>query len=298
MTLRQALTQRVLLGDGAMGTQLQYAGLEPGGCGEIWNLEYPERVLTIQRGYAEAGSDVLLTNTFGACRIMLQRHGAADKVREINQAGVRIAREAFGGKPGFVLGDIGPFGGLMEPHGEIPEAAVREAFREQAAALVDAGADGIIIETQTAIEELEIALDAAKEAGAACVIGSVAFDVLKNGKDARTMMGVSPEQATTVLVSHGADVAAVNCGTSIDMQWAARLLERYRASCALPTMAQPNAGTPVLENMKVVYRQDPDEMAEGVDALVAAGARIIGACCGSTPVHIAAFRRRLDKLGV
>src|SRR3954469_3347584 len=171
--LLDAIKERPLLGDGAMGTQLMLAGLEQGNCGEAWNLTHPERVLAIQRRYAEAGSDCLLTNTFGGSRIMLRRHGNAEKGAEINQAAVEIAREAFGGRPGFVIGDIGPFGGLMEPYGDFTEAEVRAAFSEQAQALVDAGADAIIVETQTSLEELGLALEAAKRAGAPCVIGSM-----------------------------------------------------------------------------------------------------------------------------
>src|ERR1700761_8268207 len=169
-TLQQAIREQPLLGDGAMGTQLMFAGLEQGACGEAWNLTHPERVLAIQRRYAEAGSDCILTNTFGGSRIMLNRHGYADDVAAVNRAAVEIAREAFGGRPGFVIGDIGPFGGLMEPYGDFTEEAVRAAFREQAQALVDAGADAIIIETQTSLEELQIGIEAAKDAGAACVI--------------------------------------------------------------------------------------------------------------------------------
>ena len=293
MTLLEAMEQKVLIGDGAMGTQLQAAGLEPGGCGEVWNVERPEVILAIQKAYVEAGSDVLISNTFGASRIMLKRHGYENRVREINMAGVRIAREAFGDKPGFVLGDIGPFGGLMEPHGEVPETEVRDAFEEQAQALVDAGADAIIAETMTALEELGIAIDAAKKAGAKVIIGCVAFDVTTNGKDVRTMMGVSPEKAAKFLEESGVQVAALNCGAGVDMGWAAKIVARYRAACSLPVMAQPNAGLPVLEKMKVVYRQDPDEFAAGVPALVEAGARIVGACCGSTPLIIRKFREHL-----
>src|SRR4051794_3006035 len=139
-----------------MGTQLMLAGLEQGNCGEEWNLTHPERVLGIQRRYAEAGSDCILTNTFGGSRGMLNRHGKGDLATEVNKAGVAIAREAFGGRPGFVIGDIGPFGGLLEPYGDFTEAEVRAAFLEQANALVDAGADAIIIETQTALEELAL----------------------------------------------------------------------------------------------------------------------------------------------
>jgi 5-methyltetrahydrofolate--homocysteine methyltransferase len=298
MTLLEAISHRVLLGDGAMGTEMQYAGLEPGGAGEIWNLNHPDRVLAIQKRYVEAGSDILLTNTFGASRIMLTRHGAADRVEAINQSGAQIAREAFGSRPGFALGDIGPFGGLMEPHGEIAPDEVRRAFREQARALVAAGVDGIIIETQTALEELEIALQESLDAGATCVIGSIAFDVTRRGNDARTMMGIAPEQAAEFLQKNGAHVAALNCGAGIDTQWAARIVERYRAVCDLPCMAQPNNGTPVLEKMKVVYKQTADEMAAGITAITSAGARIVGGCCGSAPPHIAAMRRVLDAANI
>ena len=137
---------RPLIGDGAMGTQLMLAGLEQGGCGEAWNLTHPDKVLGIQRRYAVAGSDCIITNTFGGSRIMLNRHGHAGDVAEVNKAAVAIAREAFGGKPGYVLGDVGPFGGLMEPYGDFTEAQVRDAFNEQAQALVDGGADAIIME--------------------------------------------------------------------------------------------------------------------------------------------------------
>ena len=164
--LHEAILERPLLGDGAMGTQLMIAGLEQGNCGEAWNLTHPERVLAIQRRYVDAGSDCLITNTFGGSRIMLTRHSEADHVVEVNKAGVEIARQAFGDNEGYVLGDIGPFGGLLQPFGDFTEAQVRSAFEEQAAALVDAGADAIIVETQTSLEELLIAIEASKAAGA------------------------------------------------------------------------------------------------------------------------------------
>src|ERR1700728_4384622 len=157
--LHEAARERPLLGDGAMGTQLMFAGLEQGNCGEAWNLTHPERVLAIQRRYVEAGSDCLITNTFGGSRIMLTRHSEADHVVEVNKAGVEIARQAFGHNDGYVLGDIGPFGGLLVPFGDFTEAQVQAAFEEQAGALVDGGADAIIIETQTGLEELGIAIN-------------------------------------------------------------------------------------------------------------------------------------------
>jgi 5-methyltetrahydrofolate--homocysteine methyltransferase len=293
-TLLEEIKTRVLLSDGAMGTQLQLAGLPSGHCGEAWNVDHPDRILKIQRAYAEAGSDCILTNTFGASRIMLNRHEEADRTVAINKAAVGIAREALNGK-GFVLGDMGPFGGLMEPYGEIIRADVEFAFREQARALVEAGADGIIIETQTALEELEIAIAAAKEAGAPAIIGSIAFDKMVDVDDVRTMMGISPEQAAEFMVQHGCDVLALNCGTFIDMKTAAKIIRRYHAITGLPTMAQPNAGQPVLENMQVLYKETPDEMASGLPELLESGVCIVGGCCGSTPAHIKRFRQVLQE---
>jgi len=294
-SLLDAIRERPLLGDGAMGTQLMIAGLEQGNSGEAWNLTHPDRVLAIQRRYVDAGSDCLLTNTFGGSRIMLNRHSIADEVVAINAAAVAIAREAFGGREGFVIGDIGPFGGLMEPYGEFTEAQVLDAFREQAKALVDAGADAIIIETQTSLEELRLGLIAAREAGAACVIGSMAYDVTLDGSTFRTMMGVDPERAAEDMKEHGADLVALNCGTGMDMERARQAVVRYRHVSDLPIMAQPNAGQPKLVEMKVVYDETPAQMVAGVVPLLEAGASIIGGCCGSTPDHIRAFREALDR---
>jgi 5-methyltetrahydrofolate--homocysteine methyltransferase len=294
-TLLEAICRRPLVGDGAMGTQLMLAGLEQGNCGEEWNLTHPERVLAIQRRYADAGSDCILTNTFGGSRIMLNRHGNADKTVAINQAAVKIARDAFHGREGYVIGDIGPFGGLLEPYGDFTEADVGAAFAEQAKALVDAGVDAIIIETQTSLEELLLGLNAAREAGAPCVIGSMAYDVTLDGSTFRTMMGVDPERAAEFMEEHCSNIVALNCGTGMDMTRACQAVERYRAATSLPVMVQPNAGQPKLVNMKVTYDETPDQMVTGVVPLLKAGANIIGACCGSTPDHIRAFRAEVDR---
>jgi 5-methyltetrahydrofolate--homocysteine methyltransferase len=293
--LLDAVKERPLLGDGAMGTQLMIAGLEQGNCGEAWNLTHPERVLAIQRRYVEAGSDCLLTNTFGGSRIMLNRHSHADEVVAVNTAGVELAREAFAGRDGYVIGDIGPFGGLMEPYGEFSETQVLDAFREQAKALVDAGTDAIIVETQTSLEELRLGLTAAREAGAACVIGSMAYDVTLDGSTFRTMMGVDPERAAKFMQEHGADIVALNCGTGMDMERARHAVVRYIQITDLPIMVQPNAGQPKLVDMKVVYDETPEQMVTGVVPLLEAGASIIGGCCGSTPDHIRAFRQAMDQ---
>jgi 5-methyltetrahydrofolate--homocysteine methyltransferase len=292
--LLEAIKRRPLLGDGAMGTQLMFAGLEQGGCGEEWNVTHPERVRAIQRRYVEAGSDCLITNTFGGSRIMLNRHGNAEMVVEINQASVKVARDAFGEKQGYVLGDIGPFGGLLEPFGDFSHEQVQQAFNEQAKALVDGGVDAIIIETQTALEELLLAINAARSAGASCIIGSMAYDVTLDGSTFRTMMGIDPERAAEFMQEHGVHIIALNCGTRMDMHRAREAVERYRKVTDLPIMAQPNAGQPRLVDMKIVYDETPDEMVKGVVPLLKAGANIVGACCGSTPDHIRAFRAAMD----
>jgi 5-methyltetrahydrofolate--homocysteine methyltransferase len=293
--LQDASRQRPLLGDGAMGTQLMIAGLEQGNCGEAWNLTHPERVLAIQRRYVEAGSDCLITNTFGGSRIMLTRHSEADHVVEVNKAGVEIARQAFGAKEGYVLGDIGPFGGLLQPFGEFTEAQVRSAFEEQAGALVDAGADAVIIETQTSLEELLIGIEAAQAAGSKCTIGSMAYDVTLDGTTFRTMMGIEPERAAEFMEEHGAHIVALNCGTGMEMERARDAVERYKRVTSLPVMVQPNAGKPQLINMRVVYDETPEQMVKGLIPVLKAGANIVGSCCGSTPKHIRAFRKVMDE---
>jgi 5-methyltetrahydrofolate--homocysteine methyltransferase len=296
--LHEIALKRRLVCDGAMGTQLMLAGLEQGGCGEMWNLTHADRVLGIQQRYVEAGTDCLISNTFGGSRIMLKRHGHADDLRAINQSGVRIAREAFGGRTGFVLGDLGPLGAILEPYGDLSQDEARSAYEEQARALVEAGADAIIIETQTSLDELGIAIDAAKAAGAPCVIASLAYDLSADKTFYVTMMGVQPEAAAAFAQERGADVIALNCGTGMDMPGAAKVAGIYRQHCKLPVMVQPNAGLPVLENGKAVYKQSPEDMAGGVPAALSAGANIIGSCCGSTPEHTRVISRAIQTFNL
>ena len=292
--LHEIVRERPLVGDGAMGTELMLAGLEQGGCGEAWNLTHPDRVLAIQKRYVDAGADCLITNTFGGSRIMLRRHGHESELAEINRAGARIAREAFGGKPGFVLGDVGPLGALLEPYGDLSAEAAREALEEQCRALAEGGVDAIIIETQTSLEELGLAIEAAKAAHAPCIIASLAYDLSMDGTFYKTMMGVSPEQAAEFVQESGAHIVALNCGTGMDMTGAATVTRLYREHADLPVMVQPNAGLPVLENLKAVYKQLPEDTAQAVPEVLAAGAAIVGSCCGSTPEHTRAIRRRVD----
>jgi 5-methyltetrahydrofolate--homocysteine methyltransferase len=278
-----------------MGTQLMFAGLEQGNCGEAWNLTHPEKVLEIQRRYADAGSDCIITNTFGGSRIMLNRHGFAGDVRAINAAAVDIARQAFGSREGYVLGDIGPFGGLMEPYGDFTEVQVREAFAEQASALVDAGADAIIIETQTGLEELGLAIAASKEAGAPCVIGSLAYDVTLDGSTFRTMMGVDPERAAEFMQESGADIVALNCGTGmghgLGEAGGGALSFCHRSTGDGPAQCRSAAAS----ELEGGVRRDAGRDGARRHPLLEAGTSIIGGCCGSTPEHIRAFRAAMDQ---
>jgi 5-methyltetrahydrofolate--homocysteine methyltransferase len=226
---------------------------------------------------------------------MLKRHGHAENLREINKAGVRIAREAFGNRPGYILGDIGPLGAILEPYGDLSEVDARAALDQQANALVEAGVDAIIIETQTSLEELGLAIDAAKAAGAPCIIGSLAYDLSADGTFYKTMMGVAPEQGAEFVEARGAHIIALNCGTGMDMPGAAKVVRLYRESCKLPAMVQPNAGLPVLENLKAVYKQPPEETASAVPDVLAAGANIVGSCCGSTPDHTRAIHAAVEQ---
>ena len=293
--LHEIVRERRLVCDGAMGTQLMLAGLEQGSCGEHWNLTHPEKVLEIQKRYADAGADCIITNTFGGSRTMLTRHGHAADLREINRSGVQITRKAFGNREGYVLGDMGPLGAILEPYGDMPQSEALQAYQEQAAALVEAGADAIIIETQTSLEELGIAIEAAKAAGAPSIIASLAYDLSQDKTFYVTMMGVMPDQAAAFVEEKGANIIALNCGTGMDMPGAAMVAKIYRESCGLPVMVQPNAGLPVLENMKAVYKQSAPEMASGVPSALESGANIIGSCCGSTPEHTRAIRQVVEK---
>jgi len=277
-----------LIGDGAMGTELQKAGLEPGGCGDEWNLTQPERVLHIQRAYVDAGSQCLITNTFGSNRFVLARYELENKIREIATAGARIARQAMGER-GWVLGDVGPCGGFLEPLGEITEADLAASLREQIGGLLAGGADAIILETITALDELALGIRVARELGAPCVIASMAYDKMKDGSY-RTMMGVTPEQ--TAEAAKDADVLAANCGTGLQPLDFVGIARRYRAVSNKPIMLQPNAGQPRLEGAEVVYPVSPAEIAPDLISLTRE-AQIVGACCGSSPAHIAEFAKQL-----
>lgn len=290
-----ALNDRVLLCDGAMGTQLYAAGLKPGACGELWNVDEPEKIEAIQRRYVDAGVDCLITNTFGATSTALKKHGLDARVVELNAAGARLARKALG-ETGYVLGDIGPCGEMLEPLGTMTEDDMQAVFAEAATGLIQGGADAIIIETMMAIEELLVAVRAVRSVDAdIAIIGSMAYNQLKDGGYA-TMMGVRPEQQATMLLDAGANVIACNCGTEISAPEHAEIVAAFKAAATdAPIMTQPNAGNPEQQGKCLIYHETPEKMASRVTALIEAGARVVGGCCGTTPEHIAAFRDVIDK---
>jgi 5-methyltetrahydrofolate--homocysteine methyltransferase len=293
MELLDRIRESVLVADGAMGTQLQLAGLPIGGGGEAWNLEHPDRVLAIHQAYVAAGSDIVLTNTFGASRWTLARHGLEGREEEVNRAAALLASQAAGAGR-FVLGDVGPTGQLLEPLGEMTRQALKEDASARCRALLGAGVGGIILETLTAADEAAVAIEAALESGAPCVIASFAFDRRPNGR-VRTMMGLSPADAGGLARASGATMVGANCGTHLTIADYAAVAAELAAAAGLPVMVQPNAGQPRLEEGRAVYEMNADAFAEGMQAVVSAGAAVVGGCCGTGPEHIRALRAFVDS---
>ena len=275
-----------MLTDGAWGTQLQDRGLQAGECPDAWNLLYPERVEEVARAYVEAGSQVILTNTFRANRLALERYGLAERTADINHAGVGISRRAAAGKA-LVFASIGPSGRMLVA-GETTEDELVATFREQARALAEAGADAIVVETMADLTEARLAVTAALETGLP-VVGSMVFDSGRN-KD-RTMMGVTPEQAARELSAVGAHVIGANCGQGIAGY--VEICRRLHAATDRPIWIKPNAGLPEMVEGKAVYRVTPAEFASYVPALLDAGASFVGGCCGTTPDFIRAIASAL-----
>ena len=291
-----AVQERVVLGDGAMGTQLIDAGLPVGRSGDEWNLSAPAKVQSIHAAYVTAGAELLLTNTFQACPIALVRHGLADRAYEINLNAARIARDCAG-PAGYVLGDVGPFGGFLAPLGNTSRSELEDAFAVQVTGLLDGGVDAIIIETMTALEELEVAVGAVRRCRQDVpIIASMTLDRIADG-GFRTMTGVSVADAVLFMDHLGVDIFGCNCGTGLHIGDYAQLVGEYRLHTRKPIMVQPNAGQPRLDHGRIMYDESPDSMAAGVPALVSAGANIVGGCCGTTPAHIALFRERLRRTG-
>ncbi|MDR3455873.1 MAG: homocysteine S-methyltransferase family protein [Verrucomicrobiae bacterium] len=281
--------QGTVLTDGAWGTQLQARGLAPGETPDLWNLTHPDKVAEVARAYVEAGSQIILTNTFGGNRLRLAEAGAAGRVREINETGARLSREAAAGRA-LVFASIGPSGKMLLT-GEVTEVELQAAFFEQAEALARGGADGLVIETMADLTEACLAIDAAKTTGLP-VVASMVFD---SGKDKdRTMMGTTPEQAAAGLAAAGADVIGANCGQGI--AGFVPICARLKAAAAgLPIWIKANAGLPEMRDGKATYAMTAAEFSSFVPALVRAGANFIGGCCGTSPEFIRAVRQKIDS---
>jgi 5-methyltetrahydrofolate--homocysteine methyltransferase len=274
--------------DGAWGTELQQHGLPLGACPDAWNLTQPDKVEQVARSYVEAGSRLILTNTFGANRFILARHDLAAKAAEVNRAGVEISRRAAAGRAS-VFASVGPTG-VMLMMGQVSADELTAAFAEQFQAIAQAGADGIAIETMSDPAEASLATAAAHATGLP-VVACMTFD--SGAKLDRTMMGTTPEQAVSQLTAAGADVIGTNCGHGI--AGIVDVCRRLHAATDRPIWIKANAGLPEIVDDKTVYKQTPAEFAAYVPQLIEAGASFVGGCCGTTPEFIRAVVAELRK---
>jgi 5-methyltetrahydrofolate--homocysteine methyltransferase len=276
--------------DGGLGTLLQDHGLDDGGSGELWNVERPEVVTGIHEAYAEAGARILTTNTFGGTRPRLAMHGLEDRVHELNRAGAELAPGVARRYGVLVAGDLGPTGELLSPLGAMERNEAQALFEEQLTGLRDGGIDVVLVETMSDLAEVLAAVGAAREvAPDVPVITTLSFDT-----NLRTMMGVRPEDAVAALAEAGVDAVGANCGRGPgEMEAIAEQLTRARAD-GLLVVAQSNAGLPQLVGDRFVYDASPEDLAEHARVLRDLGVDLVGACCGSTPAHIAAMSRALS----
>ena len=269
--------------DGGWGTQLQLRGLAIGEHPDLWNLSHPNKVQEVAAAYIQAGCDIILTNTFGSNRILLAKHGAEEKVAELNRAGVRLSKEIAQKQNRRVFASVGP-SGVMLMSGTVTPDELYAVFLEQAEAIATEQPDGIVVETMSDPAEAVLAVKAAKTTGlpvAACMV----FDTGKNLD--RTMMGTTPEQAVEQLAAAGADIVGANCGQGID--GFIPICRRMRAVTTLPLWMKANAGLPEIIDDKTIYRQTPEKFVESAKELLLAGANFIGGCCGTTPDFISAL---------
>jgi len=282
----QAINERVLVLDGAMGTMLQERGLRPGQSPEEMNLTMPDVVAGVHREYLEAGADIIVTNTFGGTRPKLEHYGLEEKVREINARAVEIAKEVCSDRA-YVAASMGPTGLFVEPVGEVTFDAMAGFFREQAAALIEAGADLITLETFLDIKEIRAAVIAIREFSPTIpIIAQLTFD-----NEGRTVLGSSPEAAAVTLAAAGADIVGSNCGLGPDGICA--VMGAMRGVTRLPLISQANAGLPKLVDGKTVFPGTPDDMTAFHDRMLELNVRVIGGCCGTTPAHIRAIKEAL-----
>lgn len=285
--------RRILVSDGAWGTMLLAAGLRPGVCAERWNVENPNAVYTVARRYIDAGSDIITTNSFGGSRYMLEKYGLADHVREYNRAAAALSRRAAGPDK-LVMASMGPTGHFLLT-GDVTDRDMYEAFREQAMALEEGGADACCIETMSAIDEAVLAIEAVKQNTRLEVISTFTFERELEGRF-YSMMGVTPAQAAVAALAAGADVIGTNCSQGPTSMLA--IVKEMRAAAPdAPIVVHPNAGLPVHTAEGDRYPETPESMAAAVPGLIAAGATILGGCCGTTPEHIHAIAAVVRREG-
>ena len=291
MTSLQSLlqTQTYLLADGGMGTTLMKMGLENGAPPEEWNLLHPERIRSIHRAYIEAGSQIVLTNTFGGTRFRLGLHKLQDQMHDLNLAAAQLARAEAdaAGRPVIVGGSMGPSGEILEPLGECSFEEAKAAFAEQASALAEGGVDVLWIETMSDLTEVAAAAEGAREVTDLPLVITMTFDT--NG---HTMMGVSPAQAVQALQKHNPIAIGGNCGNGVE-ELQTVVQQMYATDQTSPLVAKSNAGLPKWVDGQEVYSAGPEEMADYAVQVRNLGATIIGGCCGSTPDHIRLMADRL-----
>lgn len=283
---------RIILGDGAMGTMLQDAGLTDGGAPELWNAVYPERVRAVYQAYIDAGSNMIETNTFGGTSARLKMHNLQDRVVELNRAGAQLACAVAHPKGALVAGSIGPSGELIVPVGPLTMDEAAAMFAEQTVGLVEGGVDCVVIETMSHLNEVKAAVDGVRSVAPDLpIVTTLSFDT-----NLHTMMGVSPRQAVEELAALGVKVIGANCGTGTDeMQAIATQLAQYRPD-GVYLMVQSNSGLPKYAEGKIQYEGTPEVMADYAIQMRNLGINIIGACCGSSPAHIAAMHDALTRV--
>jgi 5-methyltetrahydrofolate--homocysteine methyltransferase len=289
--LKTLLDQKILVGDGAMGTMLQAAGLTAGHCPEEWNVSHSEEIAKIQKAYIDAGADIIETNSFGGNKYRLGFHGYADSVSLFNQKSAEVARSVCPeGK--FVAGSVGPTGEFLEPMGEMTKDQLTDAFKAQIEALLAGGVDILVIETMSDIGEARAAIDAAKQLSTDIPV-FVTMTYEKHATGYRTMMGVQPADMVNPLIDAGADVIGANCGTG--MEDMIEIVRSIREKTQFPLLVQANAGLPVQEGRQTYYKESPQDRGLSVKQILQLGVNIIGGCCGTTPEHIKATRAAVDE---
>lgn len=296
--LIKTIRRKVVLMDGGMGSMIIAAGMRDGDIPEAWAMKNPEKLSAIHAGYLDAGAEVIQTNTFGASRLKLHSSEAGAKLDpvEVNRKAAELAIKAakeHDSRDRFVAGDIGPSGLFFPPVGQLDEETATACFEEQAKILAEAGVDLILIETMYDIREAAAAVKAARKVTDIPIIAEITFE--KRPKGYFTMMGDTVEKVVQQLEAEGADVLGANCTlTSDDMLG---LVSEFREWTTLPLVFQPNAGQPVIEHGKAVYRQKPEDFAQDLELIVRAGANAVGGCCGTTPAFIRAVHDRLAHIG-